>query len=881
VIDDELLQELLVRATGLYNNGDYRGAITAWREALAVDPASQKAKEGIQMATLLLADWDPATSFGAPEPAPAADGGGPRPSQTKEADAQRIDAGVKRVRRLLLERKYSEAIEGARGLVPIDPDSEEVQRLVDEAQQAFESAPFIDEHLTLTRELLEQGRRDEAEAECRKVFTLDPANPDAHALLAEIQGRAKAPAAAAPEPPAGDLGGRTMRIDRSQLQAIQITPDAPEPVEAGPAETVAETDSTDAFGGDLELDMTAPPDSAAAGQPQAAAETEATTPAEVDAIEFGDLPELPENLTAGAGAAAEPELDFLPEESLELSDGSAAGHATAEVESAAAADAGDAVETPEEIPLDADEPSPSTEASAEAPATDAAEPEVIEATTVVPPSVRLVTRSPEGQAAIDRLMQHLDEDESVESIPLALPTPPAPAASAAPKAPAPVAAKAAAPAGKPAAPGAEGGWEQELESLNRKSGEHEIVGRSASRAAAPSVTPDEDLDLTALMGDELGPLQGAPASEAARPVETPIEVHEPTIPQPSVMDAEPGPARVAAAKARAQERAARIAGVASAGDRRGRSMTSLFALCGVVILVAAAAIWWFFFQPRNAIGRSQPPTAAAPPSASSGPGHHDGPIPTPIGSTSRQPDPAARQNAPSGDGADGTAPANTEPAPAGAPAAGGPAAAPSAQAPATNSRPSANGAPGQAPAAAPAPAAARPRTAEELRAETAQHLSAGRAFLAQEKWQDARRELAAALALDPVNFECKEMLQKAQAKVDQDTKVNQEFDEARALFQDKDYQGALWKLYRLPKDPRYGNLDVPIANSWYNWAVVALKGGDATTAIQKLNEVLQVNADDAGARKMMDVASQYQARAKDKGFYSFVDTLRFRSFDGK
>jgi Tfp pilus assembly protein PilF len=60
-----------------------------------------------------------------------------------------------------------------------------------------------------------------------------------------------------------------------------------------------------------------------------------------------------------------------------------------------------------------------------------------------------------------------------------------------------------------------------------------------------------------------------------------------------------------------------------------------------------------------------------------------------------------------------------------------------------------------------------------------------------------------------------------------------------------------------------------------------LKGGDATTALQKLNEVLQVNADDAGAQKMMDVASQYQSRAKDKGFYSFVDTLRFRSFDGK
>ncbi|HET8946470.1 MAG TPA: hypothetical protein VFQ07_05770, partial [Candidatus Polarisedimenticolia bacterium] len=608
MIDDELLQELLVRATGLYNNGDYRGAITAWREALSVDPASQKAKEGIQMATLLLADWDPAAPSAAPEPPPAADGGEPRPSQKKEADVQRIDAGVKRVRRLLLERKYSEAIEGARGLVPIDPDSEEVQRLVDEAQQAFESAPFIDEHLTLARELQEQGRRNEAETECRKVFTLDPANPDAHALLAEIQGRASA-AKAAPEPPAGDLGGRTMRIDRSQLQAFQIEPDAAGSDEAGPAAIEVETESPDAFAGDAAQETAAVDDSAMKPEPEPAT-------AEADALEFGDLPELPEALTADAETPAEPELDFLPEESLDLSDGAEAAESGIAGESAAAPDAGDTLDAPMEIPLDAADASP----AAGAPVADAAEPEVIEATTVVPPSVRLVERSPEGQAAIDRLMQQLDEDEAVESIPLAIPAPPQPAASPAPKASAPGATKDAAPrAGRPAAPGAEGGWEQELESLNRKSGEHDIVGRSAARAAAPSATADEDLDLTALMGDELGPLQAPPAAEA-RTVETPIEVHQPTIPPPAAIEAEPGAAR-AAARARAQERAARLAGVASAGDRRGRSMSSLFALGGVVILAAAAAIWWFFFQPRNATGRSQPPAAAAPPSASSGPAH--------------------------------------------------------------------------------------------------------------------------------------------------------------------------------------------------------------------------------------------------------------------
>jgi tetratricopeptide (TPR) repeat protein len=869
VIDDELLQELLVRATGLYNNGDYRNAITAWREALAVDPSSQKAKEGIQMATLLLADWDPAASAPTPEPPPAADGGDPRPS-LREADARRIDAGVKRVRGLLLERKYSEAIEGARGLVPIDPDSEEVQRLVEEAQQAFESAPFNDEHLTLARELLEQGRRDEAEAECRKVFTLDPANPDAHGLLAEIRER---PAAveAPPEPPAGDLGGRTMRIDRSQLKAFQVSP----PGETEPQDAIAaEADDVETESAETAL--------AGESEPGAPAAAETATAAEADAIELGDLPELPEGLTAGADTPAEPELDFLPEESLDLSDGAQPAPGTEGHEGAAAPDAVELLEASLEMPPDGAGEPPAAETPAEAPAAEASEPEVIEATTVVPPSVRLVERSQEGQAAIDRLMQQLDEDEGpVESIPLAIPSPPSPAPSAAPdaaKRATPGTADAAPPqAGRPSARSAEGGWEEELESLNQKSGEHEIVGRSAARAAAPPVPPDEDLDLTALMGDELGPLQSPPAPEAPR-VETPIEVHQPTVSPAASFEAEPGAAK-ATARERSQARAARLANIPSAADRRGGSMTSLFALGGVVILAAAAAIWWFFFLPRNALGRSQAPTAAAPPSASSGPRHDvdPGPIPTPIGSTSRQADPAAgRQNPGSEDGSNAPAPASDAPAPSGAaPASGGTAASPSpVQTPVTATAPAA------APAG-PAQAPARPRTAEELRAETAQHLGAGKAFLAQEHWQDARRELAAALALDPVNFECKELLEKAQAKVNQETKVEQEYDEARRLFQDKDYQGALWKLYRLPKDPRHGNLDVAIANAWYNWAVVAVEGGDATTASQKLTEVLQVNAADADAQKMMDIASQYSSRAKDRGFYSFVDTLRFRSFDGK
>jgi tetratricopeptide (TPR) repeat protein len=873
VIDDELLQELLVRATGLYNNGDYRGAIAAWREALEVDPGSQKAREGIQMATLLLADWDPVASQ-APDPAPAvpADGPAPGPSSRPEADAQRIDQGVKRVRRLILERKYSEAIEGARGLVPIDPDSEEVQRLVEEAQQASESAPFIDEHLTLSRELLDQGRRDEAEAECRKVFALDPANPDAHALQETIQGKKPAAPAPAAAEPAGDLGGRTMRIDRSQLQAFQISTPAPagakEPEAAAAATSPApgaeddepaievvteDAPSIDAEPSDPEVfeivDPLTEPEAASGDDAAAAPAPAAEQEPELDFL-AGDSLDLNADADAVAVAASieeeipEIDLDGLTLDAPAESAGPAAKVAGAPEPSAAAA--GGTVSTPDDAMPVPDEV--------------AGEPEVIEATTVVPPSVRLVERSPEGQAAIDRVMQSLDEDpEAIESIPLAVPS--APVAAASPRQ------AAAAPAGdRPDA-----AWEQELESLNQKSGRHEIVGRSAAQNATPAAVPDEDLDLTALMGDEIGPLHAptADAQEEGPPAEPPRPSPAPPL------DFEPSATIPAVQPSRREQRAARLAAMASPpAERRARLTTSLFAMGGLVILAVAAVVWWFFFQPRTVEGRSQPPAAAAPPSASSGtePANDPGPIPTPIGSTSKQPEPGP-QNAPD-DGTDAPAPpavpvgdgaANGNTGPAGA-------APGEAHAPAHEPAP-------VAPKAAPAPA--RPRSAEEIRQETAQHLAAGKAFLAQERWEEARRELAAALALDPVNFECKELLQKAQAKVDQETKVRQDYDDARRLFQDKDYQGALWKLYRLPKDARFGDLDVAIRNAWYNWAVVALKGGDATTAAQKLNEVFQVDADDADAEKMMKVAAQYSSRPKDRGFYSFVDTLRFRTFDGK
>jgi len=790
VIDDELLQELLAKASGLYNNGDYRGAISAWKEALAADPSSQKAREGIQMATLLLGDWDPQT-----EPADAADGAHPsHPRLTPDERAARLDEGVARVRTLLRQRQYSAAIEGARSLVPIDPDSDEVQRLVEEAQQAFESAPFIEEHLVLARELAAQERLSEAEAECRKVFALDPANPDAQALAAALRARMEAPEGAA------GAGGVTMRMEIADLMAAQERAAAP--------------------GGPPENEAPAPAEEPAPGM-QTDAAIAASLPDDLMEVDFetsgGEAPE-PE----APEAMSEPIQDLTPEPAPE------AAH-----EAASASDPG---------ALELDLPSTG------GPAPGGAAEEILDAETVVPPAVRLVPRTGAESESVEAF---LEKTEDVVSVPMAPPAGVAP--------PSPFA--------KPAEPI---GWEDELESLNLKTGEHDIVGRSASLNTTPATPSGGEMDLASLLGDDNDDLGGKPevvrsSTDAAGPPPAP-RPHE----ESPLDDLASGLADEMIGGLRDNDEAGtampavapepELHRVPNAPPRQRPRLSvppTMFAVLGVVILAGAGVVWWFVYQPKTAAAQVSAPPAGNPPAdraAGEGGGR---PIPTPLGSTSRQPAP------PAGSDASVAAVAAMPHAPE-----TGPGAAPSETHAAVEPPP------------APAPAPPRP-SPEELRREATRHLADGRRLMAAQKWQEARTELAAALALDPVNFECKEMLDQVQSKVDEEVKVTRELDEARRAFADKDYQGCLWKLYRLPRDPRLGDIDVYIRNAWFNWAVVGLKGGDATDARQKLTEVLTADPGDADAKKMLDVAERYASRAKDRVFYSFTDTLRFRAFDQK
>lgn len=738
MIDDERLQELLSQASSLYNNGEYRGAIGAWQEALTVDPGSRKAMEGIRMATLLLGEWEPRGPGAAPEEAApvqadGAAGGGPEvPPEEMEAT---VDLGVARVRQLLAERKYQEAIEGARALLPMAPQSEEIQRLIDEAQQAFEAAPFVEEHLTLARELLEQERFAEAEAECRKIFVLDKKHPEGRALLKQIRDRVQGSLQRA----ASQLGGMTVKLT------------------------------------------------------------------------------LPEVLAAGEAPALEP-----PETS--------------------GAD-------PFEMPGSPQEPT------------------IVEAKTIVPPSMRMQPARPATgpaagppQAASDRAK--------------------------APTVSIPVADSAA--ADDPSA------WEMELTQLNLKEGERGLLRGTAAKATGTPVDPGDGVDLMSLLDNDVGGgsekpgagtataprAPGGPAPPAGVGGAAPLDPS--TIPtrKAAVRPKEAPRTGVAARETPADHEAESTAPTtrtrgaerppvpAATGSRS--SFLKFAALLGILVLVGGGVAWWFFFQPRTSSGAGSPGQLAMPPAGSpagAATATAEGPIPTPIGGSGR---PQTREPSEREEASVASEPPAIEisEVPVGAPPVG--------TTPATD--------PGRPLAVRREPikpAGAAPLSPEEARRKVAAYTADGERLMRLGKWREARAKFNAVLALDPVNFGAKELADQAQAKIEEEQRLQDDVDSARRLISEKDFENALRKLYRLPRDRGLGDLDLFIRNAWFNWAVILMKAGNAAEALQKLSEVLAIDPDDAEALKLQEVAERYVSRAKDRVYFAFTAGLKLRAYDQK
>jgi hypothetical protein len=303
----------------------------------------------------------------------------------------------------------------------------------------------------------------------------------------------------------------------------------------------------------------------------------------------------------------------------------------------------------------------------------------------------------------------------------------------------------------------------------------------------------------------------------------------------------------------------------------------------VLLLVVAGAAGWFFFQPRILSGASardwlggSPPGGSSPAGAGG-----DAPIPTPIGSGGRpeeqQGDAAATVGGTAGGGPAGST-SNAGVVPGGSAATGTPAGLP--VTPSGDSPPGTATRDAKPPSNEPIKPAEQPALSPaEARRRVTTYMADGRRLMQTGKWREARAKLGAVLVLDPANLEAKELLDTAQEKIDAEQKILDEFESTRRLFNEKDYENALRKLYRLPRDKGLGDIELYIKNTWYSWAVMLLKAGNCRDALAKLSEVLLMDPDDAEAIKLQEVAERYQNRAKDKVFYAFADALHSRPME--
>ena len=189
-----------------------------------------------------------------------------------------------------------------------------------------------------------------------------------------------------------------------------------------------------------------------------------------------------------------------------------------------------------------------------------------------------------------------------------------------------------------------------------------------------------------------------------------------------------------------------------------------------------------------------------------------------------------------------------------------------------------NSASGQADTSAvPAPAL----TPEEARKEIARLFDVGQSRLQKGEYAEAAAVFSKVLDLDPANIDAKSNLDQAASRVQEQKRLEEDLQTAKEYFLEKDYESALRKFYRLPKDKRLGEVDLFIRNAWYNWAVMSMKGGNCPEAIQRLDEALNSDANDQEASKLREVAEHYRDRPKDKVFYAYSDRLTYRTLNQK
>ncbi len=193
---DELIDDLCAQAEASHRAGDLQSARQIYEAVLQLDPESERAREGLALASLTDNNW----------------------SLMERAGSH--DALVARAREALASGLIDQAAQLAEELQQRAPADARITALQQEISAVRAIAPRIEQLLGQAREALATSRPSEAATFCRQALELDPASRDAELLLEQAE-RA-APAAPAPS---NDL---SLELDLD-LAMPGLTPPAPAP----------------------------------------------------------------------------------------------------------------------------------------------------------------------------------------------------------------------------------------------------------------------------------------------------------------------------------------------------------------------------------------------------------------------------------------------------------------------------------------------------------------------------------------------------------------------------------------------------------------------------------------------------------------------------
>lgn len=216
-MDQSTARQKLEEASEHYNRGRYPEAIRLWEEVLRLDPGNQKARDGIQMASLLVDQFSGAS-------APRADGSDLDDTAPVMREA-RVHAGISRVRELLSGGSVDEAAEGCALLEELAPDLAEVRQLAQEVRAAAQEmaqaqgASDLESLLAEARRALAEGRNEDAAAAAMRAAEIEPGNTEACGIISLV-GDSQAVGADEPPGPSGLPPIPDLDLDGALTQAI-------------------------------------------------------------------------------------------------------------------------------------------------------------------------------------------------------------------------------------------------------------------------------------------------------------------------------------------------------------------------------------------------------------------------------------------------------------------------------------------------------------------------------------------------------------------------------------------------------------------------------------------------------------------------------------